>query len=153
MVKLSDEPPEHGRPVNLGQSKSGLRIVAIPGIGGSCFKRFLDPKITSITHVAKFGYDFTLFEVDALSDSRRNAKQIRDLIMGMPDQDDDKPLALLGYSKWDPGHPRSDRSLPGAADQGRGRHLGRGRSGWIATGERCVRIDGGPLAILPRRRV
>ena len=102
LVRLSDEPPGHGRPVNLGQSKSGLRIIAIPGIGWSCFKRFLDPKMTSITHIAKFGYDFTLFEVDALSGSRRNAKQIRDLIMSMPDQDDDKPLVLLGYSKGTP---------------------------------------------------
>jgi len=102
LVKLSDEPPGHGRQVNLGQSKSGLRIIAIPGIGWSCFKRFLDPKMTSITHIAKFGYDFTLFEVDALSGSRRNARQIRDLIMSMPDQDDDKPLVLLGYSKGTP---------------------------------------------------
>ncbi|MEA3412098.1 MAG: hypothetical protein U9R74_11255 [Pseudomonadota bacterium] len=103
LVRLSDEPPATGKPIDLGRGKTGLRVVVVPGLGWSCLKGFVDSKFTTMTHTGKFGYDITLLEVEALSGSRRNAELIRDALMNIPDQgDDDKPLVLIGYSKGAP---------------------------------------------------
>jgi dienelactone hydrolase len=102
LVRLSDEPPAPGRPVNLGDSDSPMRVVIVPGLGWSCLKSFLDPKISTREHNALFGHDVSLLEVEALSSSARNGELIRDAILNMADPNDPRRLLLIGYSKGAP---------------------------------------------------
>ncbi len=102
LVRLSDEPVADERTVDLEKSRASLRVLIVPGIGWSCLENFLNLKYTVKQHLEQFDYEGQMLEVEALSSSARNAKLIRDAIMGMPDSIPSKPLLLLGYSKGTP---------------------------------------------------
>ena len=102
LVRLTDEPSAPGRPVNIGENDTPLRVVMVPGLGWACLKKFVDPKLTARDHVVQFGYDVSVLRVEALSSSARNAKLIRDGIMDRVDPEDPRPLVLIGYSKGAP---------------------------------------------------
>jgi hypothetical protein len=74
----------------------------VPGIGYGCFARWLDPPGSVATHLEQFGYDQVMIDVDALSGTETNARQIRDFIMALPGEPAPPRLVLVGYSKGAP---------------------------------------------------
>jgi len=102
LTRLGAEPTGTGKPVDLGPSRRHLIAVVVPGIGYDCFKRWLDSPGTVVTHLRKFGFDAALLDVDALSSSRNNARQVRDAILAMPAPEGEPRIVLVGYSKGAP---------------------------------------------------
>ncbi|MEN8129901.1 MAG: hypothetical protein ABFS45_06840 [Pseudomonadota bacterium] len=102
LTRVGNEPPGTGEPVNLGQSKRRLVTFFVPGIGWDCFSEWLDMQDTISEHVRQFGYDMVTLDVDGLSSSADNARQIRDAIMAMPSEGTQPDLVLVGYSKGAP---------------------------------------------------
>jgi hypothetical protein len=102
LTRVGTEPTGTGRPVDLGPSKRRLIAAAVPGIGYECFERWLQTPGTAALHVRQFGYDALWMQVDALSGIERNARQIRDAIMAMPQEPGAPRLVLVGYSKGAP---------------------------------------------------
>lgn len=98
---VHDSPAATGRPVDLGASARKLEAAVVPGIGFSCFANWLQPPQTVAAHLQQFGYDQTHIEVDALSGSDTNARQIRDAILAMAVHEPPR-LVLVGYSKGTP---------------------------------------------------
>ncbi len=94
--------PRPGQPVELGPARRPLVAALVGGIGFSCFVHWLQPPGTAAAHVRAFGYDAMVVEVDAFSGTERNAQQIRDAIMAMPDEPGPARLVLVGYSKGAP---------------------------------------------------
>ncbi len=99
LVQFSDEPPGTGRPVNLEQARTRLRLLIVLGLGWECFKGIVDPQFSALRHVAQFGHVVEVVRVEGLSSSARNAEQIRDAVMGMYRPRQGPGLVLLGYSK------------------------------------------------------
>jgi len=102
LVRLQNEPPPTGEPVDLGASRSPLRIMIVFGVGAKCIENFIDFQMTVADHLARFGYKVGILQVEALSSCARNADIIRETVMAMPDQNDDMRLLLVGYSKGTP---------------------------------------------------
>jgi len=102
LVRLENEPSPTGAPVDLGVSQSPLRIMIVFGVGADCVKNFLDFQMTVADHLARFGHDVGILQIESLSSSARNAGIIRDAVMTMPDQNDRMRLVLVGYSKGTP---------------------------------------------------
>ena len=99
---VASPPPGTGKPVDLGQSRRQLAARVVPGIGYSCFVEWLQEPTTPRDHVAKFGYDMQMVDVDALSGTATNARQIREAIMAMPKPAGPPNVVLFGYSKGAP---------------------------------------------------
>jgi len=99
LTRVGTEPEGTGKSVNLGSSERGLQAVLVPGIGWSCFSNWLELNGSTATHIRRFGYDMVTLEVDALSSSSNNARQIRDAIMAMELDAQAPKLVLIGYSK------------------------------------------------------
>ncbi|HVE11418.1 MAG TPA: hypothetical protein VNE00_29450 [Paraburkholderia sp.] len=102
LTQVGTEPAGTGKPVELGQSKRHLIAAVVPGIGYDCFKPWLDPPDTVVTHLRQFGFDAALIDVDALSSSTTNARRIRDAIMATPAPPGAPRIVLIGYSKGAP---------------------------------------------------
>ncbi len=102
LVRLENEPPPAGAPVELGASRSPLQILYVPGLTTQCVKGIIDFQGGIDDHLARFGHEVGLLEVEALSSSARNAKIIRDAVMSMPDPKEGMRLVLVGYSKGAP---------------------------------------------------
>jgi len=102
LVRLENEPPPTGVPVELGVSTTPLKVMMIFGVGWECVKNFIDPQMTEFAHLSHFGHEVTFLEVETLSGSARNAGIIREAVMAMPESEDGKALVLLGYSKGTP---------------------------------------------------
>jgi hypothetical protein len=102
LTRVGTEPPGTGKPVDLGPSQRHLIAAVVPGIGYDCFKPWLSPPDTVVTHLRQFGFDATLLDVDALSSSTHNARQIRDALMAMPAPEGPPRIVLVGYSKGAP---------------------------------------------------
>jgi hypothetical protein len=99
LARVGDEPDGLGASVDLGPSKRGLVAALVPGVAWDCFAQWLDLKGTVAAHLRQFGYDQVTLDVDGLSSSANNARQIRDAILGMPGRDVEPGLVLIGYSK------------------------------------------------------
>ena len=99
---VASPPPGTGKPVDLGQSRRQLAARVVPGIGYSCFVEWLQAPTTPRDHLAKFGYDMQMVDVDALSGTAKNASQVRDAIMAMPKPAGPPNVVLFGYSKGSP---------------------------------------------------
>lgn len=102
LSRVASQPQGPGQPVDLGPSRRQLVAAIVPGIGWACFAKWLQPPDTARTHLRGFGFDLRLIEVDALSGTENNARQVRDAIMSMPAPADAPRLVLLGYSKGTP---------------------------------------------------
>ena len=102
LTRLADEPAGSGAPVNLGPARRRLVAVNVPGVGWDCFERWLDEVNAGGTHLRRFGYDAVRFDVDGLSSSANNARQIRDAILRLPAPEAEPQLVLIGYSKGAP---------------------------------------------------
>jgi hypothetical protein len=102
LVRVGVEPQGTGKSVELGQSKLNLVAVIVPGVGWDCFANWLDLKNTAKTHIQQFGFDAVMLNVDGLSSTSNNARQIRDSIMAMEVTGAEPNLVLIGYSKGAP---------------------------------------------------
>ncbi len=99
---MPDEGPPTQKPVDLGPSPSPFRVFVVPGVGWACFGKFIDLKGTTAEHLARFGHELGMLQVEALSGTAKNARMIRDAIMAMPVGDGHKRIVLIGYSKGAP---------------------------------------------------
>jgi len=102
LTRLGSEPAPSGRAVPLGESSRHLVAAVVPGIGYSCFAKWLQPQGTTHAHLAKYGYALTGIAVDALSGTTVNARQIRDWVMAREADPAAPRLVLIGYSKGTP---------------------------------------------------
>jgi hypothetical protein len=102
LTRLGSEPAASGQPVPLGASGRHLVAAVVPGIGYSCFAKWLQPQGTVNEHVGKYGYALTAIPVDALSGTTVNARQIRDWVMAQDPGPGAPRLVLIGYSKGTP---------------------------------------------------
>ena len=102
LTKVGVEPNGTGKNVQLGPSGRHLVAVIVPGIGWDCFVTWLDLQHTIRNHVRQFGYELHLLKVDALSGTETNAHQIRDAIIEMAPESEQRRLVLIGYSKGAP---------------------------------------------------
>jgi hypothetical protein len=102
LVRLENEAPPSGTPVDLEVSKHPLKIVIVLGLGAQCVENFLDFQMTVTEHLARFGHEVAILDVEALSSSARNAAIIREAVMKMPDPKEGRRLVLVGYSKGAP---------------------------------------------------
>jgi len=102
LTRLGSEPAPGGQPVPLGESSRHLVAAVVPGIGYSCFAKWLQPQGTANAHLAKYGYALTAIPVDALSGTTLNARQIRDWVMARDPGPGAARLVLIGYSKGTP---------------------------------------------------
>lgn len=96
--RLAGEVPATDMPVNLGPARIGLRLVIVPGLAAECFGELALPLRHAARHVEQLGYEVGRIDVDGLSSSAHNAAEIRAAVEGMED-DPDRPIVLLGYSK------------------------------------------------------
>jgi len=102
LTRVGVEPDGSGEAVELGQAKRRLKAIVVPGVGWDCVSQWLDLKDTVQKHVHQFGYDEEMIQVDALSSTTNNARQIRDAIMAMDSDSAEPELVLIGYSKGAP---------------------------------------------------
>jgi triacylglycerol esterase/lipase EstA (alpha/beta hydrolase family) len=102
LMQVANEPPGTGAEVNLGQSDHQSLSVIVPGVGWECMENWLgiDESIRSL--LESYGYAAELIDVDGLSSSANNARQIRDQVMSLPEEYRDKTIVLMGYSKGAP---------------------------------------------------
>ena len=102
LTRVSGEPPGTGQPVNLGAGRQELLAIVVPGVGWECIAEWvkIDESVDSLLQT--FGFDAQLMQVDGLSSSANNARQIRDGISALPPEFDGRPILLIGYSKGAP---------------------------------------------------
>jgi len=102
LTRIDHEAPGSGRPVELGMSERRLVAAVVFGLGWGCFENWLDLKDTTADHLRQFGYDLVAIDVDALSSTTTNARQIRDAITAMQVEGPEPRIVLIGYSKGAP---------------------------------------------------
>jgi hypothetical protein len=99
MTRVGTEPAGTGAAVDLDQSTRHLIAAIVPGIAYDCFRPWLNPPNIVVKHLQQFGYDAVMLDVNGLSSSANNARQIRDAIMAMRMSAGAAQLVLVGYSK------------------------------------------------------
>jgi hypothetical protein len=99
LIRVGQEPPPTGRPVELVPSVSGLRAFMVPGVGWECVTEWLDMDNSAPSHVSTHGFDADLIEVEGLSSSRRNAELVAESLRELVTAGVPGPLVLIGYSK------------------------------------------------------
>lgn len=102
LTRVGTEPAGTGKPVDLGPSRRHLLAAVVPGFGYDCFEPWLSPPDTVVDNLRQSGFDATLLDVDALSSSTNNARQVRDALMAMPMPEGEPRIVLIGYSKGAP---------------------------------------------------
>jgi hypothetical protein len=102
LTRVGTEPLSTGKGVNLAFSDSDFLMLVVPGLGWECFEAWLDHDDSGSIHAATHGYEAIQIKVDGLSGTENNARQIRDFILNLPQDQANKPLILLGYSKGAP---------------------------------------------------
>lgn len=102
LMRVGQEPPGTGRPVKLGQSEKNILMLVVPGVGWECIENWLniDEKLSDL--LGSYGFKAELLDVDGLSSSANNARQIRDYINGLPLELANRKIVLIGYSKGAP---------------------------------------------------
>ena len=96
--KLSDEPVPDERPVYLGNARSPIRLVIIPGFLEECVSDFIQPFMDARPHVESLGFKTDIIMVSGLGGITRNAAQIREAVERMPGTPGEK-LVFVVYSK------------------------------------------------------
>ena len=101
VVRLQDEPQEKGTPVWLGEARLKLRILVVSGIYAECISRITNAYSYALKNLERYGYRTGEIRVSGRSSSAYNATQIRDALMTLDLQPEEK-VALIGYSKGAP---------------------------------------------------
>lgn len=99
LLRVGLEPTARGAAVSLEESELGLAGYLVPGVGWECVKGWLDFDNAGPVHVDDFGFDVRLLEVDGLSSSTLNARQVSAQFRDLPPDWADRPVVLIGYSK------------------------------------------------------
>jgi hypothetical protein len=99
LTKVGTEPPPTGRPVNLEPSQSGYLYAVVPGVGWECIKNWLDYDESNPGRMKALGYSTEFIDVDGLSSTGNNARQINEFLTSEQLRDDQRPLVMVGYSK------------------------------------------------------
>lgn len=99
LTRVGEEPPGPGKLVDLGPSQQEYLVLLVPGVGWECAAEWLTVEVPITELLVTFGYGTRILQVDGLSSSGHNAQQIRDGILALPDDLDELPILLLGYSK------------------------------------------------------
>lgn len=108
LVRIAGEGPPSGAPVHLGPSRTGLRVLLVPGLGWDCIRDYLYPPADDPTdplgfgfedRIGRFGFALAGVPLDGLAGSARNAVPIRDAVRRYHDESPRRPLVLVGYSK------------------------------------------------------
>ncbi|MBT8055031.1 MAG: hypothetical protein KJN69_14145 [Gammaproteobacteria bacterium] len=102
LSRVGQEPPGTGQPVNLGKSEKNILMLIVPGVGWECIEDWLDIDENLQSLLGSSGIKAELLDVDGLSSSANNARQIRDYIDGLPPELADRDIVLIGYSKGAP---------------------------------------------------
>jgi hypothetical protein len=102
LVALENEPTHTGVPVDLGSSSSPLRLMIVYGLGSDCIESFIGAQGTVFDHLAQFGHQAQVIRIEGLSSTALNARIIRDAVMALPTETDNRRIVLLGYSKGTP---------------------------------------------------
>jgi len=102
LTRVADEPAGTGEPVSMGASRKDLLGLIVPGVGWECIEGWLGLDKSVKEFVNSAGFEAKLVDVDGLSSSANNARQIRDTILALPDELKDRPIVLIGYSKGAP---------------------------------------------------
>ena len=102
LTRVAGEPAGSGAPVDLGVSEQKFLALIVPGVGWECIEEWLKIDDSINEMLESFGFYRELLKVDGLSGTEHNALQIRDAIAGLPDEFDDTPIVLIGYSKGAP---------------------------------------------------
>jgi hypothetical protein len=102
LTRIGTEPPGTEQDVELGRAGRRLVAAVVEGVGWNCFSNWLKSTGSGAEHVRQFGYEAVIIEVESLSSSTANARQIRDEIMAMELEGGDPQLVLIGYSKGTP---------------------------------------------------
>jgi hypothetical protein len=99
LTRVDEEPAPSEAPVYLGPSQRALTAYMVPGVGWECVRAWLDYDNSAPSHVAEYGFRGRLIDVDGLSSSTHNARQIRDFFTTLPEGEDRREVVLIGYSK------------------------------------------------------
>ncbi len=91
-----------GQPVPLGPAEADFLVLLVPGLGWNCFEKWLDLTGSVPTHLDQYGYELRAVPVDGLSSTSNNAAMINDYVANLPEEDADRRLVLVGYSKGAP---------------------------------------------------
>ena len=102
LTRVADEPAGTGEPIDMGVSQQKLLALIVPGVGWECIEEWLKTDDAVDDLLKSFGFQAKLLEVDGLSGSANNARQIRDKIAALPAEFDGIPILLIGYSKGAP---------------------------------------------------
>lgn len=97
LLRVEPEPPMLETDLVLEPSRSGLRVLLVPGVAFACVRAWLDEDQAGPRHAETQGFEVGLVAVEGLSSSARNAGFVRDAILAQPA--DAGPIALIGYSK------------------------------------------------------
>lgn len=101
LTTYSGEQAPTGKPVSLPAGQRPFTLALVQGLGWDCTRGFVDPGNELLDDLQIHGFNRIVIEVDGLSSSRHNAKQIRDAVMGFPAKHS-KQIVLMGYSKGAP---------------------------------------------------
>jgi pimeloyl-ACP methyl ester carboxylesterase len=102
LTTVGREPEGTGAPVNLGKSKRQILMLAVPGVGWECMEEWLNMDYTIQKLLNSYDFEAELLDVDGLSSSANNARQIRDYIEALPSDLVSREIILVGYSKGAP---------------------------------------------------
>ena len=102
LTRVADEPEGTGESIDKGLSQQEFLALIVPGVGWECIEEWLKLDESVASMFKSFGFQTELLDVDGLSSSANNARQIRDTIAALPTEFDDIPILLIGYSKGAP---------------------------------------------------
>ncbi len=102
LTRVGREPEGTGAPVNLGKSERQMLMLIVPGVGWECMQEWLNMDYTIQKLLSSNGFNAQLIDVDGLSSSANNARQIRDYIAALPPDMINREIILIGYSKGSP---------------------------------------------------
>jgi pimeloyl-ACP methyl ester carboxylesterase len=99
LTGVADEAAGAGQAVDMGASDGQLLALMVPGVGWECVANWLRIDNSANELLRASGYSIRLLQVDGLSGSANNARQIRDAIAALPVELAHRRILLIGYSK------------------------------------------------------
>lgn len=94
--RLADEPPATGKPVQLGKSPTGIRVLMVPGLLAECVSELSKLFEDSVANLEAQGYKTGYIQTKGRKSSERNALLVRDAILRQPAGE---KLVLVTHSK------------------------------------------------------
>ena len=99
LTRIDPEPPGTGSPVGLEEGNPGLIGLLIPGVAWQCVREWMNLDHAGPRHVSNYNFELRLVDVGGLSSSSQNAVIVRDALLDLQQEDDPRPVIIIGYSK------------------------------------------------------